>query len=71
MNHDFSHVETWVFDLDNTLYPPSMRLFDQIEAKMTGYVMRELGLDRESPPLPEWIRAWIDAEVTRPWPPSP
>jgi putative hydrolase of the HAD superfamily len=42
----FSHVTTWVFDLDNTLYPPHMRLFDQIEAKMTAYVMRTLGLDR-------------------------
>jgi putative hydrolase of the HAD superfamily len=27
----FAHVETWVFDLDNTLYPPGARLFDQIE----------------------------------------
>jgi putative hydrolase of the HAD superfamily len=48
MNHDFARVETWVFDLDNTLYPPAMRLFDQIESKMTRYVMRELGLDRET-----------------------
>lgn len=39
---DFSHVETWVFDLDNTLYPPSMRLFDQIEARMTRFVMEML-----------------------------
>src|SRR6056297_4128249 len=45
---DFTHVETWVFDLDNTLYPPSARLFDQIEAKMSSYVMREIGLDRET-----------------------
>lgn len=42
----FSHVRHWVFDLDNTLYPPSARLFDQIEVKMTEYVMRELGVDR-------------------------
>ena len=31
----FAHVETWVFDLDNTLYPPTVPLFDQIEARMT------------------------------------
>lgn len=43
---DFSHVSTWVFDLDNTLYPPSARLFDQIEVKMTEYVMREIRVDR-------------------------
>ena len=40
----FAHVETWVFDLDNTLYPPAVRLFDQIERRMTGYVMRALGV---------------------------
>ncbi|WP_122072937.1 pyrimidine 5'-nucleotidase [Pseudophaeobacter sp. EL27] len=42
----FSHVRHWVFDLDNTLYHPSARLFDQIEVKMTNYVMRELGVDQ-------------------------
>jgi putative hydrolase of the HAD superfamily len=35
---DFAHVTTWVFDLDNTLYPPEARLFDQIEARMTAFV---------------------------------
>jgi putative hydrolase of the HAD superfamily len=42
----FSHVTTWVFDLDNTLYPPHMRLFDQIEVNMTDWVMRALAVDR-------------------------
>lgn len=42
----FSHVDTWVFDLDNTLYPPQMRLFDQIELRMTAYVMDALGVSR-------------------------
>ncbi|WP_136637109.1 pyrimidine 5'-nucleotidase [Pseudooceanicola onchidii] len=42
----FSHVTTWVFDLDNTLYPPAARLFDQIEVRMTDWVMRTLGIDR-------------------------
>ena len=39
---DFAHVEAWVFDLDNTLYPADIRLFDQIERRMTDYVMRTL-----------------------------
>jgi putative hydrolase of the HAD superfamily len=43
---DFARVTTWVFDLDNTLYPPSMRLFDQIEVRMTDWVMRALKVDR-------------------------
>jgi putative hydrolase of the HAD superfamily len=42
----FQHVTTWVFDLDNTLYPPEVRLFDQIEVRMTEYVMRAIGVDR-------------------------
>ncbi len=41
----FAHVKHWVFDLDNTLYPPQARLFDQIEVRMTAYVMASLGVD--------------------------
>ncbi|MCE5972632.1 pyrimidine 5'-nucleotidase [Sinirhodobacter sp. WL0062] len=43
---DFAHVTDWVFDLDNTLYPPEAQLFAQIEVRMTDYVMRTLGIDR-------------------------
>ncbi len=43
--HAFAHVETWVFDLDNTLYPPEVRLFDQIEIRMTAWVMEALSVD--------------------------
>lgn len=43
----FAHIDTWVFDLDNTLYPPAARLFDQIEVKMTQYVMDALGVDHD------------------------
>jgi putative hydrolase of the HAD superfamily len=41
----FAHIQTWVFDLDNTLYPPEMTLFDQVNAKMTAYVMEALGIE--------------------------
>lgn len=44
---DFNHVSTWVFDLDNTLYPPSDRLFDQIEVRMTEYVMTALNVGKD------------------------
>lgn len=43
----FSHVNHWVFDLDNTLYPPEAKLFDQIEVKMTDFVVQALGVDRD------------------------
>ena len=42
----FAHVTQWVFDLDNTLYPQHMRLFDQIEVLMTDYVVRTIGVTR-------------------------
>lgn len=42
----FSHVTNWVFDLDNTLYPPQARLFDQIEVRMTHFVMDALKVDQ-------------------------
>ena len=42
----FNHVTTWVFDLDNTLYPPQFRLFDQIEVRMTAWVMNALNVGR-------------------------
>jgi len=41
----FEHVETWVFDLDHTLYPPERALFSQIEDRMTAYVVRHLSVD--------------------------
>ena len=37
---DLAHIRHWVFDLDHTLYPPHMRLFDQIEARMTAFICR-------------------------------
>ncbi len=37
-----------IFDLDNTLYPASCRLFDQVDRKMTEYVANLLDLDIEA-----------------------
>ena len=45
---DFTLVDTWIFDLDNTLYPPDMALFPQIEQRMTDYVMRTLAVERDA-----------------------
>jgi putative hydrolase of the HAD superfamily len=39
-----SHVDTWIFDLDNTLYPPSIKLFEQIAARMNEMIMARMGL---------------------------
>ena len=34
----FSHVETWVFDLDNTLYPHHLNLWQQVDERIRAYV---------------------------------
>src|ERR1700757_1702288 len=41
-------IETWIFDLDNTLYPASCRLFDQIHANMTRFIADRLDLSPEA-----------------------
>ncbi|MEM9716081.1 MAG: pyrimidine 5'-nucleotidase [Pseudomonadota bacterium] len=46
MTRNFSGIDTWLFDLDETLYPPHLALFDQIDVKMIEFVMAELGVDR-------------------------
>ena len=42
---DLSRIATWIFDLDNTLYPPSANLFTQIDERMGAYIGRLLGCD--------------------------
>ncbi len=41
-----SHIDAWIFDLDNTLYPAGADLFALIDVKMTDYIARLLGTDR-------------------------
>mgnify|MGYP001810459680 CR=1 FL=1 len=40
-------VETWVFDLDNTLYPAGSSLFPQIDRRMKLFIADLLGLSIE------------------------
>lgn len=46
MSRFFDHIETWIFDLDNTLYPSSCRLFDQIDERMGAFIAKLLKVDR-------------------------
>jgi putative hydrolase of the HAD superfamily len=41
----FAHVGTWVFDLDNTLYPASSDLWPKIDARITLFMCQLFGLD--------------------------
>ena len=35
---DFARVETWVFDLDNTLYPHHLNLWQQVDERIRDYI---------------------------------
>ena len=45
LNSPFQSIDTWIFDLDNTLYPASSRLFDQVDRRITEYIMQALDLE--------------------------
>lgn len=48
MQANLSHIENWIFDLDNTLYPADVEFFDQIVRKMNLFVARYLKLEPEA-----------------------
>jgi putative hydrolase of the HAD superfamily len=43
----FSHVETWVFDLDNTLYPHHLNLWQQVDERIREYIARFLNVTHD------------------------
>lgn len=45
---DFAGIDTWIFDLDNTLYPAECDLFSQVSDRMGEYIASFLGVDREA-----------------------
>jgi putative hydrolase of the HAD superfamily len=40
----FGHIETWVFDLDNTLYPHHLNLWQQVDDRIRNYIAGFLGM---------------------------
>jgi putative hydrolase of the HAD superfamily len=48
MSDNLSRTDAWVFDLDNTLYPASSRLFGQIDRRMKAFITAELRLSPEN-----------------------
>jgi putative hydrolase of the HAD superfamily len=44
---DFGSVETWVFDLDNTLYPHDLNLWQQIDDRIRGFVSEFLKVTKD------------------------
>ncbi len=45
---DLRHIATWLFDLDNTLYPAGVEFTALIDERITRYVMRETGLEHDA-----------------------
>jgi putative hydrolase of the HAD superfamily len=44
---DFRQVETWVFDLDNTLYPHHLNLWQQVDERIRDYIAGFLAIPHE------------------------
>jgi len=43
----FGHVETWVFDLDNTLYPHHLNLWQQVDVRIRDFIAEFLKVPHE------------------------
>src|ERR1700761_7352841 len=43
----FDAVETWVFDLDNTLYPHHLNLWHQVDGRIRDYIVSFLKVTPE------------------------
>lgn len=46
-SNSIGHIETWVFDLDNTLYSASCSLFPQIDVRMRRFIADRFGLPED------------------------
>ncbi len=44
---DFTRTRTWIFDLDNTLYPAECNLFAQVDQRMGEFIAQYLGVPFE------------------------
>lgn len=40
----FAHIDAWIFDLDNTLYPASCNLFAQVDHRMGEFIAKTIGV---------------------------
>lgn len=44
---NFTGIDNWLFDLDNTLYSAETGVFAQVDARMTAFISKHLGVDAE------------------------
>ena len=48
MTADLTHIDTWLFDLDNTLYPEESGFMQGVESRMTAFVAKVTGLEHDA-----------------------
>ncbi|WP_312160726.1 pyrimidine 5'-nucleotidase [Phenylobacterium sp.] len=48
MTADLTHIDTWLFDLDNTLYSEESGFMLGVESRMTDFVARVTGLPQDA-----------------------
>lgn len=56
---DLTHIDVWLFDLDETLYPASNGIMTMIRDRITDYVVKVAGLTHDE--ARDVQRGWFDA----------
>jgi FMN phosphatase YigB (HAD superfamily) len=65
----FGHVTTWVFDLDNTLYPPDSGIWPRIDERITLFLIELFGLDQaQKPAKTKRMFRRTKRNASHPWP---
>ena len=47
MKNPLSKIEFWLFDLDNTIYHPNTKIFNQIDLRMKKYISKILDVTED------------------------
>lgn len=48
MSPSLANADHWVFDLDNTLYPPGCNLFHQVDMRMRAFIAKYFDIDEDA-----------------------
>ena len=48
LQKELKNIQGWVFDLDDTLYPPTGEIYAQMADRIREYIMKTLNLDAKT-----------------------
>jgi putative hydrolase of the HAD superfamily len=57
---DLRHVRSWIFDLDDTLYPPERQILKRVSERIGQYMVRATGLPLDDLAPAEGLRAGLE-----------